>query len=89
MDQRLSGGKPNGEPKSKLPPLPPSDDEYFTKDEADTYQVPSGKNEPCRHEFKYASAGAIECGKCRIGLYLDPGDRLRNGHLYRNGKLVI
>lgn len=75
--------------REKLGPLPASADDYFTKYDADTYQIKETKPKGCEHEFRYVNSQEIECEKCRMGLYLEVGDKLVDGHLYRNSKLVI
>ena len=75
--------------KEKLGNLPPSDSEYFTKYEADITKTEMKKPTKCEHYFMYVKAGQIECKNCRMGLYLDVGDLLKDGHLYKNNKLII
>ena len=42
------------------------------------------------HYFIRKSGHEAECEHCHWGFALDPGDKIRDGHLYdRSGKLVI
>lgn len=76
-------------PRKKLGNLPASGSSYFTKYKADTYQVELKKPKPCKHQFVYRKAQEIVCEKCKMGLFLSLGDYLKDGHLYREDKLIL
>ena len=43
----------------------------------------------CEHNFEMRKSGEAKCGKCHFGIYLGPDDKVKNGHLYYRGKLVL
>lgn len=75
--------------KGRLDPLPASDDKYFTKYKADIHKVEDKKPPKCEHYFFYYRSGQVECRNCHTGFYLDIGDLLKDGHIYRKNKLII
>lgn len=44
---------------------------------------------PCKHSFEYVSSQEVECVNCKMGLYIEVGDILTDGHLFRGSKLVV
>lgn len=75
----------------QLDPLPPSSDKEFWGDgEVHSNLEPHDVLSEDGHNFEYVTAVTVECSKCHWGFQLDPGDRVKEGHLYdRSGKLVI
>ena len=77
------------EKKEKLDDLPPSNSKYFTKYKADVIKTEMKEPEPCKHHFVYIKALEVECRNCHIGYYLNIGDKVKDGHIYRKDKLMI
>jgi hypothetical protein len=73
----------------KLDDLPASDDPYFTKYEADTFKVKMPKPPKCKHFFEQMGGKEAECKECGVGLFLERGDSVKGGHIYKGKKLVI
>jgi hypothetical protein len=69
--------------------LPESNDPYFTDYKADITRVEDKKPPKCEHYFFYYKAGQAECKNCHMGLYMEVGDLLKDGHLYRGNKLIV
>jgi len=74
---------------NQLDPLPKSASKYFTKYGANTFKTELKELPKCDHVFKLVKAQETECVKCHMGLFLSPKDKVKDGHIYRNGKLVI
>lgn len=77
---------------SKLPELPESSNKEFWGDaEMHTNIVPQKVkflDQP--HIFIQVKGHEAQCQHCDWGFPLDPGDKIRDGHLFdREGKLVI
>lgn len=77
---------------SSLPDLPNSQDKEFWGDgEVHTNLVPqdvptNGKE----HYFIRKTGHEAQCTHCDWGFALDPGDKIKDGHLYdKSGTLVI
>lgn len=71
----------------KLDPLPSNKDEYW--EYADTEHIDIKDDPECKHYMVRKSGTEVECNKCLIGFFIGPRDRVKNGHLYLNGKKVI
>ena len=41
------------------------------------------------HEFDYVSGTEVMCRKCPLGYILGPEYTVKNGHIYRDGQLMI
>ena len=76
--------------KTNLDPLPGSDDKEFWMDaDVRTNLTPQVMFEG-NHYFERRSGHEAECSHCHWGFALDPGDKIKEGHLYsKDGKLVI
>lgn len=77
--------------KVKLDNLPESDNKEFWGDgEIHTNLTPHNELSEDGHYFEYITAVIAECKKCHWGFQLDPGDKVKKGHLYDSkGRLVI
>lgn len=75
----------NQEKKTKS--LPKSDDSFWNG--AVVELMPDPKEEKCLHTFKQIDKHSIQCTKCLFGLKLDYKDEFKDGHLYRDNKLII
>ena len=78
--------------KQKLDDLPASDDKEFWGDaDVHTNLVPEPlykDGEP--HYFVRRSGREAQCTHCTWGFALDPGDKIKDGHLYdKKGTLVV
>lgn len=72
-----------------LAPLPESKNEFWESAEVHTNLVPKQINQG-DHYFKYTSAVTAQCTHCDWGFQLDPGDVIKNGHLFdKKGTLII
>lgn len=74
---------------NNLDPLPPSDDEYFTKYEAETNKFTLKETTRCEHYFVRTTGIEAECKKCHIGFYITPEYVVSQGKLIKNGQIVI
>lgn len=75
--------------KSKLDDLPSSDDKDFWLD-AEVHKIePHSQTDEGGHFLIRVAGNQAQCTKCHWGFYLDPGDEIRDGHLYNGKKLVI
>lgn len=76
--------------KQKLDDLPESSDKKFWGEaEIHTHLTPQIMFDQ-EHSFKRVSGHEAYCEHCGWGFALDPGDKVRDGHVYtRDGKLVI
>jgi len=83
--------KPNQEVKRELNDLPASTDkDFWFAAEIHTGLVGTPVNSTGSHYFIRKSGHQAECTHCGWGFQLDPGDKIKDGHLYtREGKLVI
>lgn len=73
----------------KLEDLPESTSEFWDG-EVNSNLTPHSELSEKGHYFEYVTAVTAECKKCHWGFQLDPGDKIRKGHLYnRTGKFVI
>jgi hypothetical protein len=72
---------------SRLYSLPKSDDKYW--EHAETNQHVISDKPVCDHYFVRKTGNQAECRKCRIGYYLTPGFKVKDGHIYQNKELVI
>lgn len=68
--------------------LPPTDDPYWDKSEKVkvTYQE---MNKDCRHHFLLIRPNQAQCKICNFGLFLELGDEVKDGKLYREGRVII
>jgi hypothetical protein len=76
---------------NKLPDLPNSDDDVFwAQAEVYTQLVPKKVHKEEPHLFIRVTGRSAQCTHCDWGFDLDPGDEIKDGHLYtKEGKLVI
>ena len=76
--------------KQELEDLPESSDKKFWGEaEIHTNLIPQEVNDS-NHYFIRVSGHEGYCKHCGWGFALDPGDKIKDGHLYsREGKLVI
>jgi hypothetical protein len=74
-----------------LDPLPPSGDKEFWGDAEVNVVTPQKVgffDQP--HFFIRRTGHEAQCTHCDWGFALDPGDKIKDGHLYdRSGKLVL
>ena len=83
MDQKSSQRK-------KLDDLPESGNKFWDYAEIHTGIVPHDWMQNHLHHFEKVTGHQAYCQGCGWGFELDPGDKIRDGHLYDNkGKLVI
>lgn len=69
-----------------LPDLPPSSSEYWKYSEMEVREMQKGlKHE---HRFEQRTSREIQC-ECGAGFFIGIGDKVIDGHLYHNDKLVI
>lgn len=75
----------NEDQEKKLSDLPPTENKYW--EFSDVY---ARKIEPreCPHDFEYKESNA-QCTKCGMGMFLDDRDEIKDGHLHRDGKLIL
>jgi len=73
--------------KKKLDSLPPTSDDYWKDAKVDMHLEKFSK--VCKHHFVHRTSQEVECQLCNIGYFLDPDSVVKEGHIYRNGKLVI
>lgn len=76
---------------SNLDPLPPSSDtDFWEHAELNTPITPQRIHSGDNHVFIRVTGRAAKCTHCDWGFDLDPGDYIKDGHLYRvDGRLVI
>lgn len=74
---------------SKLNDLPISTDKFW--EGAEIHMGLVVKDDPNEtHFFIRTSGRQAQCKQCDWGFELDPGDKIKDGHLYdKSGKLVI
>ncbi len=65
------------ERKAKLPPLPPSQDDYW--EQADVFVQPEQKRSVHEHFFIHSTAQEVQCKDCGIGFYLSPMWAVKEG----------
>lgn len=75
----------------KLDDLPGSEVKEFWGDaEVHSNLIPHNELSEKGHYFDYVTAVTAECRYCHWGFQLDPGDKIKKGHLYnKKGKFVI
>lgn len=84
MDRKSYQRKPNGE-SEKLPDLPSTSDREFWSGKTETVVL----NRPDHtHSLVQVSGVEAQC-LCGWGILLDYEDEIKEGHLYRRGKLII
>lgn len=76
------------ENKKKLEDLPESTNEFWDG-EVNSNLIPHSELSEKGHYFEYVTAVVAECRFCHWGFQLDPGDKIKKGHLYAKGKIVI
>lgn len=68
----------------------PGSESRFWDGEVHTDLKPHKETSEDGHFFEYTSAVSAQCKLCNWGFQLEPGDKIKNGHLYdKKGKLVI
>jgi len=75
--------------KTNLPDLPGTNDKKFWGDAECYLNTPSDVYSPGPHYFERVSGHSAQCKHCNWGFQLEPGDKVENGHVYSNGKIVI
>jgi hypothetical protein len=74
--------------KSQLPDLPDSRNEFWDGEVNVIEPKTKFFDEP--HRFERVSGRQARCTHCDWGFELDPGDKIKNGHLYtKSGKKVL
>ena len=68
--------------------LDPLDPKKLGKD-AEMQDIEVGQRNKCDHFFEMRRSDEIKCIKCNTGLFIGLGDKVENGHLYHNDKLII
>lgn len=72
--------------KEKLDALPASDSDYWKDAEVQRHELKPLSE--CKHRF-VRKRNEAECINCHMGLFLSPGDSVKDSHIYRGKKLVI
>lgn len=74
-----------------LPPLPPSSDkEFWEEADVNTNLTPQPAHTSDAHFFVRVTGRSAKCTHCDWGFDMDPGDKIKDGHLYdKSGKLVL
>lgn len=77
--------------KIQLDDLPESSNkEFWGEADVHTNITPQQMLDSTSHSFKRVSGHEAYCDHCSWGFALDPGDKIKDGHLYtRDGQLVI
>ena len=70
---------------SKLEPLDPKK----LGEDVEVEEIKLRKPKRCKHFFEYVRANEIKCQKCHFGLFIGPGERLKDGHLYKGETKII
>ena len=74
----------------RLGDLPESTNEFWQDAEVHTGIIPHSVLGEHGHYFTRISGHQAYCEGCGWGFQLDPGDKIKDGHLYdKKGKLVI
>lgn len=74
---------------NRLDNLPSSDDKEFWDGEVFTNLKPERFYDD-DHFFVRMSGREVQCTKCTWGFALDPGDYVKDGHVYtKDGKLLV
>jgi hypothetical protein len=82
--------KSSRENQKRLDDLPPSDDKYWEYADINTGIIPKEINDENGHYFVRVTGHEAQCRYCSWGFALDPGDKVKDGHLFdKTGKLVI
>lgn len=68
--------------------LDPLDPKKLGKD-AEMQDIEVGQRNKCDHFFEMRRSDEIKCVKCNTGFFIGLGDKVKNGHLYHNDKLII
>lgn len=71
----------------KLDDLPKKGSKYWTDVDAEV-KLHHLTERPCKHRFDYIEANTVQCINCKIGFFLLE-ETLKEGHIYKNDKLVI
>lgn len=71
----------------ELEDLPSNDNEYWKEAEKHTITMP--KPPKCSHFFYRRSGKEVECKYCHAGFYLDVSDIIKDGHILRDGQLIL
>lgn len=93
-------GKPDGSQRGKLDDLPTSSNKEFWEDAQVYTDLPKILSQQeaeelinrnlKSHYFVRVTGHQAQCLHCMWGFQLDPGDRIKDGHLYdKEGQLVI
>ena len=77
------------EQRQDLDALPPSTDEFWEGADVNTNLVPQPAQRG-KYYFIRKSPREAQCKNTGFGLYIDPGDTIRRGHIYdHKGKKII
>lgn len=76
--------------KKRLDDLPGSDDKFWAGAEVHTNIIPHSELSENGHYFERVAGNEAQCRNCSWGFALDPGDEIKDGHLYtKDGKFVV
>lgn len=77
--------------KAQLDDLPESSNkEFWGEADVHTNITPQQMLDSKEHVFRRVSGHEAYCDHCGWGFALDPGDKIKDGHLFnRDGKLII
>jgi hypothetical protein len=70
----------------KLSPLTEKQRLSLGGESEDIELKPKGR---CDHYFEMRSGREIICRKCNVGYYITYGDKVKDGHLFKNDKLIL
>jgi len=65
------------------------DDDVKRVDAAKELHDMDGRKSVTEHTHYFTEKGREATCNCGWGLFLDPQDKIKEGHLYRNGKFII
>lgn len=73
--------------KTDLPDLPGTENKEFWM--GDNELIPEPIPVPCDHYFIRRSAREVECRECKSGFYVEPGDIILKGSIYRGSEKLM
>jgi hypothetical protein len=71
-------------------PLPSSDSEYWEDahvEIVDRKNIPS-RQKDCEHYF-VKHLNTVQCRHCDMGFFVNGDDEINEGHLYKDGTLIV